>query len=233
MKSQISSAAHGAAKVVTARGLPVKRSHLSEIIAALLGYRTFAALSLEENDGSLEHHLDDAERIVLNLPMGQERCNELGVHADVAEICAEVFKISNVIDVHFGVPELYDSYVREMMEQALYDSEEAADAMSESNASFPDYPDVEMGKTSGDLWQSRDDWSMTVNGTLTGEYDPEGDRPYNGNEVWVGCVVFFAKAGRAGLIFLDSDASGGDREPHDWQLDDHNASLDDRFGSEA
>src|SRR3546814_1085340 len=70
-------AADAASKSLAAQGLSAKRSHLSEIIAALLGYRTLAALTAEELDPGLNYHLDDAEFIVLNQPMGIERAATL------------------------------------------------------------------------------------------------------------------------------------------------------------
>lgn len=40
---------------------------------------------------------------------------------------------------------------------------------------------------------------------MEGEYDPDGDRFYNGHVLNVRGELTFAKAGRAGLILLDTD----------------------------
>src|SRR3546814_3932031 len=50
MATFLAPAAYAASKSLAAQGLSAKRSHLSEIIAALLGYRTLAALTAEELD---------------------------------------------------------------------------------------------------------------------------------------------------------------------------------------
>ena len=81
MSTHVRSAAYAASQALAAQGLAVKRSHLSEIIAALLGYRTHAALAVEEADVSLDYHLDDAEVLVLNQPMGEARAEQLGLPA--------------------------------------------------------------------------------------------------------------------------------------------------------
>ncbi|WP_449429149.1 hypothetical protein [Rhodanobacter umsongensis] len=230
MKTEISSAAYAASKAVALRGLVVKRSHLSEVIAALLGYRTFAALTLEEDDSKLDYHLDDAELLVLNVPLGLERCVELSIPVEVASVCADAFKAATSIEVFMGVADLYDGYVREAMEQSLSESEEASAAMAETNAHYPDYPDLEMNEPTSDLWQSRTEWSMSVSGTMTGEYHPDDDRLFSGDEIGVGGKMMFTKAGRAGLIVTGSDASGGGPTGDDWRLTDHNDELDYRFG---
>ena len=61
MSNLVRSAAYAASQALSAQGLTVKRSHLSEIIAALLGYRTHAALAVEEADPKLDYHLDDGD----------------------------------------------------------------------------------------------------------------------------------------------------------------------------
>lgn len=56
MATFLAPAAYAASKSLAAQGLSAKRSHLSEIIAALLGYRTLAALTAEELDPGLNYH---------------------------------------------------------------------------------------------------------------------------------------------------------------------------------
>src|SRR3546814_16190031 len=77
MATFVSPAAYAASQTLAAQGLPVKRSHLSEVIAALLGYHSYAALTVEEADATKVLHLDDAEIIVLNQALGLERANGL------------------------------------------------------------------------------------------------------------------------------------------------------------
>ena len=83
MSNYVRSAVYAASPALAAQGLTVKRSHLSEVVAALLGYRSYAALAEDEADASREYHLDDAELYVLNVPLGTSRSVELGLHSGV------------------------------------------------------------------------------------------------------------------------------------------------------
>lgn len=138
-------------RVLAAQGLTVKRSHLSEVIAALLGYRTHAALSVEEADPKLDYHLEDAEILVLNLPMGERRAAELGLAAAgaapsaVTTACVEALKASaGSTDVYVSVADFYDLHARQALAETIYNADDVAGAMAESNASFPDEPDMDI-----------------------------------------------------------------------------------------
>lgn len=204
--NMISSAAYAASQSLAKQGLRISRSHLSEVVAALLGYMTLAALQVEEVDQTLHYHLDDAERLVLNVPLGVARASSLGLTGAAVVACVDALKAVAAVPVHDGVSDFYDGYARELLEQAIADSESTAMAMADSNASFPDYPDLEEGPTaSGDLWAAPTEWSIEASGTMSGEYDPDGDRMYNGHELDVWGKLLFAKAGRAGLIYLESE----------------------------
>lgn len=217
MSNYASSAAYAASQALSAQGLTVKRSHLSEVIAALLGYRTHAALVVEEADSSLDYHLDDAEIIVLNQPMGEARVVELGLPVAgiaasvVTTACIDALKANAGSEsVYVGVDDFYDSYARQAMAETIYDDDDVAGAMAESNASFPDEPemDVECPSTA-DLWAAVDEWTIEADGVMTGEYDPEGDRMFNGDTLNCRGRLLYRKAGRAGLVLLEGSGMAG------------------------
>ncbi|ELC7284773.1 hypothetical protein F7O93_01060 [Pseudomonas aeruginosa] len=217
MSNYVSSAAYAASQALAAQGLTVKRSHLSEVIAALLGYRTYAALAVEEADTRLDYHLDDAEVIVLNLPMGMARAVELGIEkagatpSVVATACVEALKAdTRAASVYVGMAEFYDSYARQALADAIYDADDVASAMAESNAMFPDEPemDVECPQTA-DLWAAVEEWTIEADGVMTGEYDPDGDRMFNGDTLNCRGWLTYRKAGRAGLVFVEGGGTGG------------------------
>jgi hypothetical protein len=214
----ISSAAFAASQALAGQGLRVARSHLTEVLASLLGYKTLAALQVEESDPTLDYHLDDAERLVLDRPAGMARAEALGLPETAVTACIDALKATAEIPVHTGVSDLYDEHVREELEQIIADGESTAMATAESNGSFPDAPYLDDEPiTSGDLWASAAEWSIEASGSLSGEYDPEGDRMYNGHEFDVWGKLLFAKAGRAGLIYLDSEE--GASADDDWRDD--------------
>lgn len=218
MSNFISAAAHAASQDLKHQGLTFKRTHLTEVIAALLGYKTYAALLAEEADTSRDYCLEDAEFIVLNRPAGVVRALALGLPESAADACAQAIKTNHIEPVYLGVDEFFDDRAREMLEGAIYEGEGVAGAMAESNASFPDSPEIAEWKSNGDLWASRDDWSLEGEGELVGEYDPDGDRMFNGDTLKVWGKLNFWKAGRAGLIFADSD-DGGARDDS-WRSDE-------------
>ncbi|TBU88458.1 hypothetical protein [Phytopseudomonas dryadis] len=217
MSNYVRTAAYAASQALSAQGLTVKRSHLSEVIAALLGYRTHAALTVEEADSSFAYHLDDADILVLNKPMGETRAEELGLPAAgiaaslVTMACIDALKVSARSEhVYVGVAEFYDSHAREVLAEAIYNDEDAAGAMAESNASFPDEPamDIECPPTT-DLWTAADEWIIEADGVMTGEYDPDGHRMYNGHSLNCRGRLIYAKAGRAGLVLVDTQGMAG------------------------
>lgn len=206
-------AVYTASQTLAAQGRTVKRSHLTEIVAALLGYHTHAALTVDEADATREYHLDDAEIYVLNIPLGTERAIELGLQnaAGVVKACAAALKADGgQAGVYESVAEFYDSHAREALSEAIYDSNDVAGAMADSNASFPNEPQMEVAcPATSDLWAARVEWTIEAAGDLTGEYDPEGDRMFNGDRLNCRGWLTYRKAGRAGLVFAESGGIGG------------------------
>lgn len=77
MANILTHAARHAKAELLAAGIEVGHAKLQEVMAALLGYHTYRALKLEEDDQELEQHLSDAEFIVLDQELGQCRATEL------------------------------------------------------------------------------------------------------------------------------------------------------------
>lgn len=213
MSNYARTAAYAASQALATQGLTAKRSHLTEVVAALLGYRTHAALTADEVDATREYHLDDAEIYVLNVPLGTERAIELGLQdgARVVEACVAALKDGDGQGgVYESIAAFYDSHAREALADAISGSDDVAAAMAESNASFPDEPKMEDACSAiPDLWAARDEWTIEAAGDLTGEYDPEGDRMFNGDTLNCRGWLTYRKAGRAGLVFAESGGTGG------------------------
>lgn len=231
MTNFISAASYAASQALASQGSKVKLSHLGEVMAALLGYRTYAALSLEEGDASLDYHLGDAEILVLNEPMGLARVRELNVSPSeegsqaVVNACIRAIKAGAEADTVFiGVANFYDSHAREALAEAIASSDAVADAMAGSNAFFSEEPDMPLEcPATADLWAAVDEWTIEADGDMAGQYDPEGDRMFNGDTLNCRGRITYRKAGRAGLVFQDSDGTGGaddswrDRDREDEQ----------------
>ncbi|WP_313054501.1 hypothetical protein [Pseudomonas lopnurensis] len=234
MSSYVRSAAYAASQVLAAQGLTVKRSHLSEVIAALLGYRTHAALAVEETDVSLDYHLDDAEVLVLNQTMGEARAEQLGLPAagvavpDVMTACIDALKAhAGSVGVYVSVADFYESHASQALAEAIYNDDDVAGAMAESNASFPDEPemDIECPSTT-DLWAAVSEWAIEADGVMTGEYDLEGDRMFNGDTLNCRGRLLYSKAGRAGLVLIEaSGMAGADDSWRDLDREDELAYL--------
>lgn len=211
MLTVISSAAYAARKALLVQGLDVKHNHLNEVIAGLMGYRTYSALKIEEADTRLDAHLVDADLLVLNHPMAVNRCIDLGLPAEVVEplltACISALRAAAGIPVFVGIDDFYFSHAQERMEQEIDTFDSVGDATASSNATFEDAAELDQTpEISGDLWVTQGDWWIQASGTLTGSYDPDGDRMYSSvNAFQVGCRLNYEKAGRAGLIFRDSD----------------------------
>jgi hypothetical protein len=223
MATFVSPAAYAASQSLAALGLPVKRSHLSEVIAALLGYRSYAALTVEEAGATKVLHLDDAEIIVLNQALGLERAGGLGLQGPpVVAACVTALKTaaSNPdTQVFNGMEEFYDLYAREALVEAIAFDDAVASVMGSSNATYPGDPEIDdKSPPTADLWGAIDEWRIEATGKMVGEYDPEGDRMFNGDTLHCRGWLDFLKAGRAGLVFSDSGA--GAESDDSWRDDE-------------
>ncbi|MDM3065717.1 hypothetical protein [Citrobacter sp. CK180] len=207
MNAAIQSICYNISQHSEIRNASLKRSQLHEVIAALLGYASHAALIQEGKEASKEYEFSDAEFVVLNLPMATERARKFLLTDEIFRICVSEVKSGMPVPVFESVEDFYDDYLREFLEKFIYDGAEETGEMADCNASFYDYPDLDQNfNISGDLWKAVDKWSIEDTGTLSGEYDPEGHRMYNGHIFNVKGKLKFAKAGRAGLIFLEDES---------------------------
>jgi len=221
MTTLVSSTAYAAAKFMASSGHTIKRSHISEVLAAMLGYQTYAALVVEENDSDLGYHLDDAEMLVLNQFAGEQRARTLGIDttSKLIEVCFMTLKSTTTARVYKDVNDFYDSYGRQALAEAISSSGDVSSTMAETNADFYDDPDlpVETPQTEN-LWEARSVWEIAVEGTMHGSHDIESDRMFTGNTLDCYSKLTFDKAGRAGLIATDSE--GYARVDDSWRLAD-------------
>lgn len=84
MANILTHAARHAKAALLAAGIELGHAKIQEVLAALLGYHTYSALKQEEDDQELEHHLSDAEFVILHQELGVCRA------ADVSELPGEV-----------------------------------------------------------------------------------------------------------------------------------------------
>lgn len=215
MSFDLSAAAYAASQDLKKQGLPLSRAHINEIMASLLGYGTLAALQAEEANTTLGYHLEDAELLVLNLPAGQRRAMALKHTEAVVGPCVDAIAVHAGVPVFKGVDDFYVGHAYEALVGVIGDGEYVDSVMADSNASYPDDPDLGEWDVSGDLWSSPTQWTIEVSGTWTGEYDPDGDRMFNGDTLDVWGKLIYAKAGRAGLILLDQE--DGASPVDDWR----------------
>jgi|GEM_PF-643541 len=225
MTNLISASSPAASKTLAQTGLAfksIKRSQIQEVIAAMLGYHTYAALSVKEQDNSLDLHLDDAGMPVLNLVGAESRARRLGFDAapELVQACVAALRALAPMRVHENLDDFYDSYARGALADTIPSSDDVSDAMSETNAesdsdaNLPnETPDTE------DLWEARTEWSIDASGDMEGSHHIESDRMFAGDTLNCRAKLTFAKAGRTGLVLLDVDASAGVDES--WREQDH------------
>ena len=241
MTELVRSAAFAASQALSILTPKPQRSHLSEVCAALLGYSTLAALQVEEADATLELCLDDADILVLDAKRGRERAVSLlpgytdQAMSQVVSACADGIKgAADPTPVFVGIDDFWDTFAREAMSDAISSSDDVSDGMADSNASFSDAAELPLeAPAADDLWAARGEWSLTATGTLTGDVDEH--RPYTGHVMHCQAKLTFSKAGRAGLVSLESEAFGGideswreqDRQDEDdyWREQEGGAAL--------
>ncbi len=211
MTISVTTAAYAASRTLAPSGQTPTRSQLGEVIAALLGYQTFAALGIEEANTTLPHHLDDAEILVLDKPAAAKRAAAIGISniPAVVQACIDAIRrtVGSDVSVFVGVDDFYDSYARERMVQVAISSDEVSGAMAGSNAIFDDDPEFQVETpNTHNLWQARTAWTIEADGEWVGSYDTDAGRIFNGDTLNCSAKLSYEKAGRSGLIESYSEA---------------------------
>lgn len=192
------------------------RSQLHEVIAAFLGFKSHAAMVQEDKKTQQDYVLSDAEFIILNIAQGKSRAEKFGMSEVSIEQCIAEMKNGFPVDVFDSLEDFYDETQVGFLEQ-IQDDIFSSDAIANSNAEFDYLPHLEQKLIfSGDLWKSTHDWSIEDTGIMEGEYNSGSDRFFNGNRLDVTAKFAFAKAGRAGLIFLSDESHCDIRSNDDW-----------------
>ena len=93
MANILTHATRHAKAALQAAGIEVKHCALQEILAGFLGYHTYRAFKHEQDDKEFEHHLTDAEFIILNQDLGETRATEICISAnEVTSQCIVALK---------------------------------------------------------------------------------------------------------------------------------------------
>lgn len=216
MTDIVKKAAFAVKKTLALKGIEIRHGVALEVIAALLGYRTYAALVIEESDDNLQYHLRDAEFIILDQHGADARLEELGL--------SELFILDDFIEslvacrsaVFRSLHEFYDDYAREALHEIILSDQRVIAVMENTTATSPYWVELDDRLTvSGKVWSSVDSWKFVAFGTMDGEHlgtfpDPEdADQFDDTGEIHCDGWLEFAKAGRAGLKHR---SSGGNAE---------------------
>ncbi|EKT4460455.1 hypothetical protein G7009_05790 [Pseudomonas capeferrum] len=202
MTDFIKSAAFAAKKSLTLKGIKVQHGVALEIVAAFLGYRTYAALVIEEGNASLKYHLSDAEIIVLDYEGGVSRLIEL----DLLQAFIVQDFIDAIVACRDGVfPDLSDflnDYCDRQLQDVILSDADVIGMVEQATGSEPFSVELDGGwRRLDELWTAVNTWQLSCYGTVDGLADrPSADN--DGEAVDVRCRgwMHFAKAGRAGLL---------------------------------
>ena len=211
MADFVKTAAFAAKKSLALKGITIQHGIALEIVAAFLGYRTYAALVVEEGNESLKYHLADAEIIVLDFDSGITRLTELEV---MQGFIIQDF-IDAIVECRDGVfPDLSDflgDYVERELQGVILLRETVIEAVERATGSDPFSVELDgQWSFSEQLWTASNSWEVSCSGSVEGVANCiSTDSDDDGVVEEVGCSgwVKFAKAGRAGLIF---QRSGGE-----------------------
>jgi len=206
MTDFVKAAAYAAKQSLVLKGIKVQHGIALEIVAAFLGYRTYAALVIEEGNETLKYHLGDAEVIVLDYNGGITRLTELEV---MLGFIVQAF-IDAIVECRDGVfPDLssfLDEYVTRELQDFILSDRDVIEAVECATGSEPFSVELDGDWSfSEQLWTAGGTWEVSCSGSVE-ELASLGSA-YAGNDdevVGVRCWVKFAKAGRAGLRFQRS-----------------------------
>lgn len=203
---KVSTVAFKARTALGLAGVSFAHTEALELVAASLGYGTYAALKLDPAV-DVNNLLAEADHAILQPDHLETRVKQLGKKkpVSIAVDRAIVGAFREVADetehacrFHDSMQDFKDFIFEDVQARALQD-DDVANAYAETNAYIDEfYTDHYL---CGQLLDSDDEWTLVASGSHTGEVDPE--RPYSGHADKFTATYTFQKDGRCGLIELD------------------------------
>ncbi|HDR9028355.1 TPA: hypothetical protein QDB14_002549 [Burkholderia vietnamiensis] len=191
----------------------VKRTHVMEILAAMLGCHTYAAFLSEENAPGAAS-LSGVQHVILQSESALSRATGLGLSSTHASLLVEALGISMRSRapkpgprVHLSVSDFCDNHLREFMERAALDSDAVASESAGTNAYISDST-IEEFTFDPELLKAKDGfWLVTGHGLV--DMDQDTERPFSGDRINVIVRAPFEVSRRVGVIqgLVEVDAS--------------------------
>lgn len=199
MATFIRTAAHAASEVLSQQDVTCKRSQLTEIIAALLGYQTYAALKVEDEKSDHGFRLSEAENLILNLPLGTQRARNLQLPAEAVDACVAGINESIVgkkQGVYVGISDFWIDVINRDLSNHLYKDARVQSLMEGESWDCHIVETLfERQHESGSLWSSLSEWTIDAWGELQAE-DEDG---FCLDMFGVIASLEYQKIGRAGV----------------------------------
>ncbi|SDW85828.1 hypothetical protein [Lysobacter enzymogenes] len=189
-------------------GLKLTHANVLELLAASLGYGTYAALKLDKSIRADEIFTVE-DHVVLQSELLLKRLQKLSVDQAGAQVVGEViwnfFNLAvkeegGTCRFHASMEDFEDFIFQDVQDRAMVD-DDVNDAYNETNAYIDEfYTDSYEYEP---LLDADNEWVLVASGSHTGDVDP--DRPYSGHTGSFIATYTFQKCGRAGLIEDDPE----------------------------
>lgn len=203
----MTSVADDAATMLYSEGIECSHEVLLEVLAASLNHESFSSFVAEENAAEPGRRLQDAELVVVNIPMATARATELSATpTDITGKCIAGLLMkcqvgfpgrdrSRSVPVFRGVQDLYSQFATPRIESMLA-NEEATNAVLSHDWSAEGH--LVLAQNPGldeSLWDAEREWQIQGHVTFIRTRGRRLELPCS-----VSGFLQFEKAGRAGLI---------------------------------
>ena len=203
---KISTVAFEARKTLRESGHNIPHAPTLELVAALLGYGTYAALNTDPNE-DVNEMFPHAEHVVFQRDKLEARLEELKmadvpageVAQAVQHACRKMWEgEGSATRFHASMGDFHDHITEDIDYRAVVD-DDVLTAYADTNASPDEFYSEEFEHES--MVDAHDDWVLVAHGEHNGAVDP--DRPYSGHAGLFTATYTFDKDGRCGLIETD------------------------------
>ena len=199
MSSLLSTVAHAVHADLRQQDVHCPRTHILELLASLLGYRTYAALN---STSFVPTSLVQAEEIVFHKELADSRAEEIGESSIVVEACLR--RLIRALEGHG--PRVHDGLLAFMVhtqQQPVLGDETVSSVMNSDEWAYGhitwDLPQLVYEESH--LWDSREQWSYRASFNIWCEDDDHSCVAGIG----ILATMTYTKVGRAGLRLVRSE----------------------------